>query len=979
MDPKTQEGPALLLWGVPELRRPVAAGFTAERRFQLLAVLALADGAWVERDRVAALLWPEGLMADARRNLRKVLFTAQALLGASGIEATAHTLRWVVDTDVTALRADGSPAWRRGPPLQGLDDPRNSAWATWLAAERARLDQLALAAAHARLQAAPDSAAQAAAARAVLAIEPLDEPALAALLRAEVAQGRGAQAQAEYRRYAETLAQEMGIEPSRALRDLLAAPAQPASADTPTGEMRFVGRRLELNELQALLGQPGCRLVTVLGPGGMGKSSLARKALARCEALFPGGRQWVALQDATSADELPARWARAMGLALPSGADPLPALLRQLPAQRTLLVLDNAEHLPTLPALLQRMLQGAPTLSLLVTSRTRLHLADEWLLPLAGLAVPGDDSQDLEAAASFDAVRLFEQRATAAQRGFTLAPHLPAVLAITRLLGGLPLALELAASWVRLLPPAQIAADLRDGLDLLEHDPASATPPQRPEHASLRRVLQASWQMLGPHERALLAALSVFEGGFTRAAAQAVAGGSMPLLSALVDNSLLAVDETGRFALHPVVHSFAAERLAEDAERAVALRDRHAMHFSRQVEALSPQALSDQRALVQAVEADDANIRTAWRHALATRQPALLLGMNTPWRVYFEVSGRLEEGLNEFRAALALPETTPDARRLLARLRHAASALLYRRGEPGQALAMAEAGVRAAEQAAEREALLGCLNNQGLALWHLGRSAEALAPLARALALAEEAGDRHGVASALGNLAMAQKALGRFDEALAANLRALAIARELGHQRSVASRLNNIGNLHRALGQWQEARPYFVEGVRHSREFGLTATLHYLQLNLALVDLELGAHDAARSQLQALLDQQREVGQLVIELSAELALARIDIAQGRPAEARARLQRVLQRSRARGTDAHAAQVALVHGEWLLAQGRREEAVACWHAVCHEPTLEEADRLTVRRHLQALGEAPQPAPGAALPPLAHWFAQVEAAA
>lgn len=973
------QGPLLLLWGVPELREPAVQPFTAERRFQLLILLALAEGAWVERDRAAALLWPDTEMVDARRNLRKVLFKARALAGEAALETTPHAMRWAVASDLAALRAGTLPP-RRGPPLQGLDDARNSAWAAWLAGERARLDQLWLDTAHRQLQAAGSADEQAERARQVLAVEPLDETAVAALLRAEQARGQHAQAQAEYRRYAQALAQELGVEPSHALRDLLGGTAEPAAAaasGAAADPPRFVGRRLELQALERLLADPACRLVTVLGPGGVGKSSLARQALARCDAWFPGGCHGVPLQDLRGTEELAARCATVLGRPLPGGDDPLPALLRQLPPTRTLLALDNAEHLlPALPPLLQRALQAAPGLVLLVTSRARLGGTDEHLLPLAGLAVPGDDSRDLEAASTFDAVRLFEQRARAAQRSFTLAPHLAAVLEITQALGGLPLALELAASWVRLLPPAQIAADLRGGLDLLEHDPSGGAPLQRPEHASLRGVLQASWQMLGPRERALLAALSVFEGGFTRAAAQAVAAASMPLLSALVDGSLLAVDDTGRFALHPVVQAFAAERLAQDLAAAAALRDQHAVHFSRQAAALAPQAHGNQRLLVQEVEADHANLRAAWRHALATRQPALLMEMAVTWRVYFETSGRLAEGLQEFRPVLALPDDTPDARRLLARARQAASALLYRRGEPGEARALAEAGAAAAEQGGDAPTLIGCLNNLGLALWHLGESGQAVAPLARALALAEAGGDRQGVATSLGNLAIAYKALGRFDEALAANLRTLAIARELGNQRSVSVRLNNIGNLHRALGQWEQARPYFAEGVRHGREFGLAASLHYLELNLALVDIELGAHDEAQRRLQALLDGQGALGQLVVEVAAGLGLARIDIAQGRLQEARRRLQHVLQRSRSRGTDPHAAQVVLIHAEWLLAQGRRDEAVACWRLLATHALMEEADRLVARRHLQRLGAAETPAPGESLPTLAHWFAQVE---
>ena len=191
------------------------------------------------------------------------------------------------------------------------------------------------------------------------------------------------------------------------------------------------------------------------------------------------------LQDTAQLPAALASLAQALGITTQDTGDPIDQLLRQLPQERLLLVLDNAEHLGELAAALQRLLDGAPAVVLLLTSRSRLHLRDEWVLPLPGLAVPDEDSRDLEAAASFDAVRLFEQCAHAAQRDFVLARHLPAVIAIVEAVGGMPLAIELAAGWVRLLPPEQVALDLRGSIDLLERDPASHSAPARSDHTSL--------------------------------------------------------------------------------------------------------------------------------------------------------------------------------------------------------------------------------------------------------------------------------------------------------------------------------------------------------------------------------------------------------------------------------------------------------------------------------------------------------------
>jgi predicted ATPase/DNA-binding SARP family transcriptional activator len=970
--------PALRLWGVPALG--TALRFGPERRFQLLLVLGLQAGQWVERERLAALLWPDRGSSEARRNLRKVVFDVQALPGVEGLEITAHALRWMLHTDVAAFEAAcrddpaAALAWRTGPPLAGVDDPRNAAFTEWLEAQRARLEQAWLAAAAGLL--APRSgppAERAALARQVLAVDALDEPAMAALLAAEMAQGHLAQAQAEYRRYAAALAQALGVEPSRALRDLLvAAPPAAAPGPEPAG---FIGRRVELAALRRSLAEPGTRLLTLLGPGGMGKSSLARQLLLQSADLFPGGSAWVPLQDARAAAELPARVALALGLGLAERPDPLADLLQRWQAGagavRALLVLDNAEHLlqaddPLAPRL-AAALAAVPGLVLLLTSRTRCGLPGELLVPLQGLAVPEADSRDLEAAANFDAVRLFERHARQVRRGFTLAAHLEPVLAICDAVAGLPLALELAASWVRLLPPETIAQDLRAGaaLDVLQRDPAAngAVGPARAEHTSLRAVLQGSWALLGGREQQAMAALSVFEGGFTRAAAQAVAQCSLPLLSALADVSLVQADELGRFSLHPVVREFAAERLADAGSPPAALHERHAAHFAAWLAEQGGQVRSDPGAFVRGVAPEEANLRAAWRRSLAQARHDRLLVMATPLRLYYEIGGRLAEGLAELQAALELPGADTTALRLQATLRHAVSALMYRRGQLSQGLAVALAGIDIAQRCGERAALKGCLNNAGLLLWHQGADTQALPHLQRALAEAEADGDRHGMAVALGNAAIVKKALGRYEEALADNVAALALARELGQPLQVGARLNNIGNLHRALLQWQQARPVFAESVRVHLAHGLTAAAQFPRLNTALVDIELGDFEAAHRELRALLDAQREAPQAAVALSAELGLARLAIAQGRLADALPHLARVVAQARQLEFRTHPLQALVVFGEWLWAQGRGSQAQALWQWIAHQPGLDDADRMGAVHHLRRRGLPEQPVPGA----------------
>ncbi len=1005
MHPSPHGPPCLRLWGVPEWQgEGQTLVFSAERRCQLLLVLALHGGAWVERDRLAALLWPERRMADARRNLRKVVHDAHAMAGLPALDAQAHALRWPVPTDVQAFRAQREQAatraealaWRRGPPLQGVDDLRNSAYTDWLQAERTRLETAWRDTALVHAEAEPEPAARAALARRLLDIDPLDEAALTLLLHAEAAQGHPAALRAEYQRYAVRLAQELGVEPAAALRAWVhdsavpapstraaeaaeAADATPLHAVPPArgADDGFIGRRSELAVLQALLAEPGLRTLTLMGPGGVGKSRLAQQLLARVAARFPGARLAVELQDLQGDNAALARIGAALGAALRDTADPVPLLAQRLPAAPCLLVLDNAEHLAGLALPLQRLLQAAPQLVLLLTSRQRLPWPDDTLrhavLPLAGLAVPDEDSRDLEAARSFDAVRLFERCAAAVQRDFQLQRHLGAVLAIVDAVGGLPLAIELAARWLRLLPAAQVAQDLQGSIDLLERDPASAAPLARPEHASLRAVLDGTWALLAPPERTALAALSVFQGGFTPAAARAVAGCSLPLLSSLADKSLLALDEAGRFVLHPVVATDAAARLVAQGARCTAVRLRHAEHWARWLDGLAPLLRTDQGRLAQAVGAEGANVRAAWHAAVAARRADLVATMVPVLRCFFEVRGRLLEGLAELRLALHEEPPAPaggSAARALARVRQEVAMLHYRAGEQRQAEAVAQAALAPAQACGEWGAVIGSLNVLGNCAASAGDYRRARALQQRALGLARRHGQRHAQATLLGNLGIAEKRLGRLPQALQRYEDALALARELGDTNATVVHLNNLGTLHRALAQWLPAQQVLDEALALCQQHGLANMRPFVLMGLGLLALDRAAPARAAESLQQALALAQASGLLQVALSAELGLAAADIAGGTAAsrlQALPRLQRVARQIRERGAGPSLlVDVAFHRATALAADGHTEGAAALLAACTAHPAAEAQRQQQAGRALQALLDAGHPRPAPAEP-------------
>ena len=966
-----QAEPALRLWGVPELHAASSIVFAAERRFQLLVVLALQTGRWVERDRIAALLWPEHSLPEGRRNLRKVLFKAHEIAG--DIEASGTALRWTVSTDVQAFDEDHRAgrlaealARRRGDPLLAIDDPANAALSNWFAAERARIDQDWQSAALDHLLAQTEPQARIDAARRWLVIDPFAEPAVAALLTAERERGQDTEARAAYRRYATHLAEELGVEPARALRDLVEAPAVDAAAArqaAPQAEAGFIGRKAELRELGVLLGRPGCRMVTIVGPGGIGKSSLARHALDGVAARYAGGSHWVELQDLQSVAQFVARLARLLGIELVDTQDPVDPLARRL-NNKSMLVLDNAEHLLDLSALLERLLDAAPSLHLLVTSRERLRNAREWLLPLQGLAVPDEDSRDLEAASSFDAVRLFEARAVAAQHGFRLDAHLQAVIEIVEAVGGMPLAIELAANWVHLLPPAEIARELRESIELLERDPAARLQPARPDHESMRTVLERTWQLLAPRERQAMEALSVFRGGFTRAAAQRVASVPLPLLSALVDKSLLAVDGAGRFSMHPLVAAYATRGLDDDAERVGDIRTRHAEYFALHLAALTPYAIGDQRVLVAGVNAEYANCAAAWQCAIDGQRADLIYAMARALSAFFEVRGRYVEGVEWLGAALKMPAQHPATPRALTRLRNGLSMLLHRKGDHSQALALALGGIDGGEDCGDTEAYVGCLLNTGMCFWSAGQAEEARPYYERALAVARQRGDRHCIMWSTGNLGVCLQSLGRIEEAEAHLRSALQGAREEGDAYNTVVNLVNLGGLvNLDLRQPAAAQALFEEALHLCRRHGLNSMENFVESHLGGVCVQNGQYERARLHLNAALARSQASGQFHTEWGCDMSLARLEIRLEDWPSALGRLERLASATRARSLDWDLAVAVAIFGDLLAAQGHADGARAVWRWALASNALDEGRRQRLREKLEALPEPPEDDPQA----------------
>ncbi|HEY6512158.1 MAG TPA: tetratricopeptide repeat protein [Burkholderiaceae bacterium] len=689
----------------------------------------------------------------------------------------------------------------------------------------------------------------------------------------------------------------------------------------------FVGRAAELRALARRLGA-GTRLLTVLGPGGTGKTRLVRRYGLAWLGDWPGGVYFCDLSDAHSIDGI--HGAVAIALGIPLGRAEAGRQLGHAIAGRgrCLVILDNFEQVVEhAPASLGRWLDRAVEASFVVTSRARLHLPGEQVMTLEPLPLAGD------------AVELFVQRARAQQADFVLGDHNRAAIAeVVRLLDGLPLAIELAAARTRLLSPAQLVERLRDRFRLLAGARGAAA-----RQATLRAAIDWSWDLLATWEQAAFAQCSVFEHGFTLPAAESVldltawpeAPPAIDAIQALVDKSLLRSwipAEASRydieepcFGMYLSLHEYATEKLA--ASGPAPQRDveqRHERYFAafgtdEAIESLYRHGgIRRRRAL--ALELD--NLVTACRRAAGHGQgDAAVAAFRAAWEA-LDLQGPYALGAALGDQVLALDGITPS---LLIAARWTRALAAWRAGRMDDAAAWLAQALALARETHDHRREGSVLFSLGNLHGEQGRMAEAQQFYEAALALTREAGQRRIEGVILGNLGNVHGEQSRTEAARACYDAALAIHREIGNRNGEGTALGNLGNLLCDQGRMDEARASYLQALAIAREVGNRSSEGGVLGNLGSLDYEQGRTDDARAHFEAALAIHREVGSRPVE---GLVLANIGIAerdQGRMDEARAHLEAALAIHREVGNRRDEGFVlghlGLLHGE----QGRWDDA------------------------------------------------------
>jgi len=659
----------------------------------------------------------------------------------------------------------------------------------------------------------------------------------------------------------------------------------------------FIGRTGELACVRELLIE--ARLLTLVGTGGCGKTRLARQSAAYAVELFPDGAWWVELAALQDAKLVGLTVVEALGLREHPGQAPVEVLCEKLRDQRALLVLDNCEHVVDVTAkLVDSLLRACPELVILATSREALGVPGELIyrVPSLDLVAPSGAPEDI---VHSDALRLFVDRAVQARPEFGVSEDNAQVLqAICSGLGGIPLAIELAAARMRVLSPRQIADQLGDRFHLLTANGRTVAA----RHRTLRASIDWSYELCTEPERVLLRRLSVWRGGWTLDGAEAVGAGGilerravLDVLTGLVDKSLVDTQERAgeiRYGMLETIRQYAAERLAEAGE-VDAINARHLSWCLELAERAEPQLVRhDARTWLDRLEGEDANLRTALQHATAYDVDAALR-LVAALTFFWLMRGRLEEGTASIERVLY---KTPEASALRGRVRWGLSYLNiqlrhdkfdacfdYARLAWDDAIAV---GDRSVETRAHGAMFLVCWPDSCAA--EHGRKA-----LREIIARAREAKDEWHTAEATRLLAWSYVRQGEHDLARPILEDGYALARELGYRPMHASyfQMRACGELER--GNVRTARELAEQATAISNEIGEPLTLGLATALLVECDVLQGRPADGRTRGEPCLEMMRDAGTRNAQLWIECALAVADIAEGAPDPARARIEATL--------------------------------------------------------------------------------------
>lgn len=997
------------LLGLPQVTRegqPVQ-GFESRKALALLCYLAARQES-LPRAQLADLFWRDKSEAKGRANLSGVIHNLTTLLPNS-IRADRHTVELELDAFWLDLRAyeehtktgaaealAEAGALYRDEFLAGLYLDDCPDFEVWVVAEREHWRQRQASVlecvAGTWLRRGDYARALNFTAR-LLDLEPWHEESHRQMMELLAHTGQRSAALQQFEICRRVLTDELGVEPAAEtialnarIRSEEVSPALRAvpKNSLPTPLTTFVGRETEVARITARLHNPECRLLTLIGTGGSGKTRLALQVAGGLPGSFRDGIYFVPLAALNSPEWIVSEIAKACEFTFAGATDPKTQLLNYLREKQMLLIIDNWEHLLTGAGIASEILQAAPGTKILATSREPLNLQAEWLTRVQGLSYPfvewnGPGSGSVR---RYHAIQLFAERAQRADESFALTPETTAsVVHICQVVEGLPLALELAAAAARDLPVWEIAKQIASNLDL-----RIRLKDIEPRHQSLRSVLDWSHALLSDSEKAFFRRLAVFAGGWSPEAAEEVCAGPgmergvAEPLARLVDKSLVILDKResdARYRLLEPIRQYAHEKLVEAGEGETASK-RHLDFFLCLAEMAEPKLNGlEQTTWLRRLDSEHANLRAAiaWARDSGAVEESLRLTIALRW--FWEWRGYWNEGSESLGEALAQAQPsnqTPTMQGLRARALLALGSFVYQLGASQSGEHLLNEAITLAESLGDQGIIAEAFLHHGINAYNAGQHSQGHAHIEASLALSRETGnarltawalqqrgyynmlyadlnlaeaDFHeslrlfrsighqlGIAAVLSMQSLVTLHQGDYAATRALNEESLSIAREIGGKRQISIALQRLGQALVHEGEYTKAEAVFDQTLALRRELGERISIPHILTRISNLKRLAGDEAAARALAEEGLRGAREVGFRLAEAHALAALGKVALAQGDYAEARAWLEQayLLRQEIRNKLDMPAAlcdlgDVAFCEGDFSLAKDYYDQTVA----------------------------------------------------
>lgn len=936
----------VILFGNPQIEsanKPIQIERYQRKAIALLAYLAI-SGERHHRDQLGTLLWPDYDQTRARAAVSRVLWALRKAIGEASLSVDRDTIylreEEKLRVDVNCFRRllveisshDHLPSqlcpacllslekavklYRDGF-MSGFSLSDSATFDEWQCFQSEGLHHKMMSAveklvdeyiAQGRFEKAISYAQQ------WLSLDPLHEPAHQQLMRLYAWSNQRAAALKQYQACVQLLDLQLGL-PVQAQTDhlyqeiatdclapppssLLVESVQVVIDNTLNHPDSFLGREKELAEIACRLRDPDCRLLTLVGPGGIGKTRLAFQVKATYKNRCHHDVYFVPLAHLNSMNLLPGTIAYKLGIPLQSDKEIGTQLINHLRQREILLILDNFEHLLEGVGLLVDILQHCPLVKILVTSRERLNLRWEWLISIEGLCVPEcEEREDVE---TYSAVRLFVERARRVRRDFALrAENQVWIVRICRFLQGMPLGIELAAAWIPILSCREIAVEVERCLEFLTT--AAQDIPHR--HRNLQAVFDHSWYLLESEERALFCQTAVFQGGFQREAAEVVMGATPFSLLTLTNKSMLMRDASGRYKVLEVIRQYAEERSREYPVLMDEAREQHCQYYLQflcQREKNLSYGISKQ--VVEEVKGEIENIRVAWLWAIANGRIHLMQKSLKCLVRFYEIQGWYQEGeevlqmtvdkLWQRKQTPAIPDMEQNC--LIASVLARQAWLCQQQAHFEQAKALAEQSLNILSACSTEEGMALPLTILGVIATQLGDYTEARLLSEKGRASYAMVNNQKGEAACLNNLGVIALRLKQYGEAQQLFQHSLTINRQIGYRAGEHRRLSNLGLVAASLQEFEQAKLLHEQAMMVGHEVGDFRRIGENLTNLGFVLFALGHSNEAETCFQKALAGTVETQMVSLSLKALTGLVTVLVEENKKEQALIVIHRVLQ-------------------------------------------------------------------------------------